>query len=159
MRDSFQLWWRTRTLREQRLLLAMAGMTLVVFAWLLIIRPLDDALSNARERHGDAVVALAEARARAALIAGIEREEPASLGASVDTIVSAAAVDAGFSVSRIEREGAAAATVVMDAVRPQAFFGWVGRLEGRGLVVERLTASTNSDQSLAVQVTFRARGG
>src|SRR3546814_13273187 len=85
MRDSIQLWWRTRTLREQRLLLAMAGMTLVVFAWLLIIRPLDDALSNARERHGDAVVALAEARARAALIAGIEREEPASLGASVDT--------------------------------------------------------------------------
>src|SRR3546814_17086848 len=76
-------------------------MTLVVFAWLLIIRPLDDALSNARERHGDAVVALAEARARAALIAGIERAEPASLGASVDTIVSAAAVAAGFSGSRI----------------------------------------------------------
>src|SRR3546814_11272321 len=83
----------------------MAGMTLVVFAWLLIIRPLDDALSNARERHGDAVVALAEARARAALIAGIEREEPASLGASVDTLVSAAAVAAGSSVSRIAREG------------------------------------------------------
>src|SRR3546814_10399821 len=100
----------------------LAGMTLVVFAWLLIIRPLDDALSNARERHGDAVVALAEARARAALIAGIEREEPASLGASVDTIVSAAAVDVGFSVSRIERAGGGAATVVLAGVRPKGFF-------------------------------------
>src|SRR3546814_12252374 len=136
----------------------LACMTLVVFAWLLIIRPLDDALSNARERHGDAVVALAEARARAALIAGIEREEPASLGASVDTIVSAAAVDAGFSVSRIEREGAAAATVVMDAVRPQALYGRVGRLEGRGLVVGRRTARTNRHPRHADQCTFPTRG-
>lgn len=154
-----KLWWRTRTLREQRLLLAMTGLALIVFAWLLVIRPLGDALSDARERHGDAVVALAEARARASLIAGLEQEEPANLGGSVDTIVSAAATDAGFQISRIEREGAAQATVVMDAVRPQAFFGWVGGLENRGLVVERLTASTNSDQTLAVQVTFRARGG
>ena len=98
-----KLWWRTRTLREQRLLLAMTGLALIVFAWLLVIRPLGDALSDARERHGNAVVALAEARARASLIAGLEQEEPANLGGSVDTIVSAAATEAGFQISRIER--------------------------------------------------------
>jgi general secretion pathway protein M len=159
MKDSLKLWWRTRSLREQRLLLAMAALAVIVFVWLLVIRPVNDALSEARERHGDAVVTLAEARARAALIAGLERSEPGKLGGPVDTVVGAAAADAGFQVSRIDREGAVAATLVMDAVRPQAFFAWVDRLEHRGLIVERMSASTNSDQTLAVQVTFRARGG
>ncbi len=159
MTDSLKLWWRTRTLREQRLLLAMTAIAAIVFAWLLVIRPLGDALSDARERHGDAVVALAEARAQASLIAGLEQGEPAALGGPVDAIVASAATEAGFQVSRIERQGAVAATVVMDTVRPQAFFAWIARLADRGLAVERLTASTNSDQTLAVQVTFRARGG
>jgi general secretion pathway protein M len=158
MIDSLKLWWRTRTLREQRLLLAMIALAAVVFAWLLIIRPLSDTLSGARERHGAAVVALAEVRAKADVIAGLEQREPANLGAPVDTIVGNAATEAGFQVSRIEREGTAQATVVIDAARPQAFFGWLKRLEGRGLVVERLSATTNSDQTLAVQVTLRARG-
>lgn len=154
------LWWRTRTLREQRLLLAMAGLAAVVLAWLLVIRPLGDALSEARERHGAAVVALAEARAAAELIAVIEAREPVDLGAPVDMIVSQAAAAAGFPLSRIDREGGAQATVAMEAVRPQAFFAWVAQLEAeRGLAVERLTARTNSDQTLAVEVTFRARRG
>lgn len=160
MRDSLALWWRTRTLREQRLLLAAAGLAIVVLAWLLVIRPLGDALSEARERHGAAVVALAEAKARAGLIADLEQREPAALALSVDMIVSNAAAEAGLPIARVEREGAAQATVAMEAVRPQAFFAWVSRMEGEGgLVVERLTASTNGDQTLAVEVTFRARSG
>ena len=51
MRDGFKLWWRTRTLREQRLLLALAGIAAIVLAWLLVVRPLGDALSEARERR------------------------------------------------------------------------------------------------------------
>ena len=159
MMDSLKLWWRGRTVREQRLLLAMIALAAIVFAWLLVIRPLGDALSDARERHGDAVVALAEARAQAKLIAGLEREEPAALDGPIDALVGAAASEAGFQVSRIERDGAVAATVVMDAVRPQAFLAWIAQLEERGLAVERLSASTNSDQTLAVHVTFRARAG
>ena len=159
MMDSFKPWWRTRTLREQRLLLVMAGLALVVFAWLLVIRPLGDALSEARERYGAAVVALAEAKARAELIADLEQRDPVNPGAPVDVIVANAAAEAGFPISRIEREGDAQATVVMDAVRPRAFFGWLSGLEARGLIVERLTATTNSDQTLAIQTTFRARGG
>jgi hypothetical protein len=52
------------------------------------------------------------------------------------------------------------ATMAFEAVRPQAFFAWVRRVESdRGLIVERLSATTNSDQTLAAEITFRARGG
>ena len=160
MSDGFKLWWRTRTLREQRLLLAMAGLAIVVFAWLLVVRPLGDARSAAKERHAEAAVALAEARAQADRIAALEKAAPPALTSSVDMLVSQSAAEAGFPLSRIDREGANQATVVIDAVRPQAFFGWVGQMESdRGLIVDRLSATPNSDQTLAVQITFRARAG
>ena len=160
MNDSFRTWWRTRTLREQRLLLAMFGLSALVLAWLLIIRPLNDALSQARERHGAAVLAVAEGRAQAEAIAGIEQAPPVTLEAPLDVLLNQSATEAGFPVARVEREGVNQATMVIQSVRPQAFFGWVDQMESdRGLIVERLTATTNGNQTLSVQVTFRARGG
>ena len=160
MRDSLKRWWRTRTVREQGLLLVMVGLAVIVFAWLAVVRPLGDALSKARERHGEAVVALAETQGRVRLISAIEQRDPVKLDGSVEMIVSRAAADAGFAKARVTREGAAQATIVLDAVRPQAFFAWVARLEREGgLVVERLSAATNSDRTLSAEVTFRARAG
>jgi general secretion pathway protein M len=159
MNESLKLWWRTRTLREQRLLLAMFGLVAVVLAWLLVIRPINDALSEARERHGAAVLALAEARAQATAIGTLRERRPASLGAPLDSILNHSATEAGFPVARVEREGINQATLVIESVRPQAFFAWVGRMEDRSLIVERLSARTNSDQTLGVEITFRAREG
>lgn len=159
MSDTIKLWWRTRSLREQRLLLAMISLAIIVFAWLLVVRPMGDALSNARERHGEAVQALADARSNAALIANLQGAAPVALGGSLDMVVSNSAAEAGFPVNRVERQGADQATIVMDNVRPQAFFGWIGQMEtGRGLIVDRLSATANSDQTIAVEVTFRTRG-
>ena len=153
-------WWRTLTVREQRLLLAMVALLAVVLVWLLIVRPLNDALSAARERHGEAVVALAEAKAAAEAIKRLQSARPARLTAPLDTLLSASAGDAGFAVSRVEGSGPSRATVTIAAARPQALFGWVEQMERRhGLIVERLQATTNSDQSLAVEISFRARGG
>lgn len=158
MNDSLKLWWRTRTLREQRLLLAMFGLAAIVFAWLLVIRPLGDALSRARERHGEAVLRLAEARAQAAAITRLEQAPAASLAAPLDTFLNQSATEAGFNVTRVEREGANQATMTVQAARPQAFFAWVNQREERDrLIVERLNATTNADQTIAVTVTFRAR--
>ena len=158
MNERLNLWWRGRTTREQRLILAMLALASAILLWLLVVRPLNDALAQARERHGAAVIALAEARAQAAAITLIERAPRPALPGPVDALINAAAIEAGFPVRRVEREGVGQATLTMDAVRPQAFFGWVGQMErDRGLIVERLRATTNSDQSLAVQVTFRAR--
>jgi general secretion pathway protein M len=160
MNDSLKIWWRTRTLREQRLLLAMFALAAIVFAWLLVIRPLSDALSRARERHGAAVIALAEARAQARAISGLQQGAPTALTMPLETLLSQSASEAGFTVARAEREGPNQATMAIQAVRPQAFFTWIRQMESRHrLIVERLSATTNSDQTLAVQVTFRARSG
>ncbi len=159
MNENLKIWWRTRTLREQRLLIVMSALLAVVLAWLLVIRPISDRLSEARERHGAAVLALAEARARAEAIGTLQEQRPAALGAPLDSILNQSAAEAGFPIARVEREGVNQATIVFESVRPQAFFAWVGRMEeGRDLIVERMNAQTNGDQTLSVEVTFRARG-
>ena len=157
MNETLKIWWRTRSLREQRLLLAMLALLTAVILWLLIIRPLGDALSRARERHGAAVLAVAEARAQAASITGLQSSAPAAPTGPIDTILSQSATEAGFPVSRLEPEGPNQATITMATVRPPAFFGWISQMESRGLIVQRMSATTNSDQTLSVQVTFRGR--
>lgn len=152
-------WWRSRTLREQRLLLAMAGLAALVLAWVSVLRPLSDALSAARERYGAAVIAQAEASSQAAALQAAQTGRPAVLmTGSLDIMLNQSATEAGIPVQRVEPEGPNRSTVVIGAVRPQALFGWVRQMEGRGLVVERMNATANSDQTIAVQATFRAGG-
>lgn len=159
MTDNFKAWWATRTLREQRLLLVMAGLAALVLAWLLILRPLSDALSNARERHSEAVLALADIRAQAKVITDVQQASPAALAGPLDAMLSQSANEAGFAGARVTPDGGNRATVAVDAARAQAFFGWVAGMEQRGLIVDRLSAAANPDRTLSVQVTFRARGG
>jgi general secretion pathway protein M len=159
MSGGFPTWWPSLTLREQRLLLAILALLTLGLLWLLIIRPLGDALSSARERHSGAAVALAEARAQAALIRQLEGLAAASpIAEPVEALLTRSAIVAGFPIARLEREGANRATLVLGSVRPQAFFGWLSQMESRGLIVERLNAGADSDLTLTIHVTVRQRG-
>jgi general secretion pathway protein M len=160
MRASLAAWFRSRSAREQKLVRAMLALAALVLGWLLVVRPLGDALAAARERHGAAIVALAEARSRSEAIGRLEKSRPPPLGEPLADALSRAAAEAGFPLSRIQSEATGAVTLALAAARPQAFFAWVEQMErGRGLIVERLTATSNSDRTLSVQVTFRARRG
>ena len=147
-------WWQERSLREQRLLFVMFGLLALVLGWLLIVRPLGDALDAARTRHGAAVIALAEARARSGTTT--RSSAPRSAAGPVDGLLGRTANEAGFANARITSQGPARALVVIEAARPQALFGWINRLEAQGLAVERLVARTNPDRTVHVEAAFRA---
>lgn len=148
-------WWQARSARERTLLTVMVALAAIVLGWLLIVRPLADALEQAKARHGLAVVALGEARAR---------DEARRAGANapavplpIDGLLAPAAAEAGFPGARVTGQGPAAAVVAIDAARPQALFGWVAQMERRGLAVARLRAQANPDRTLAVEIAFQAR--
>lgn len=151
--------WLARTPRERWLLGMMMALVALVLVWLLILRPLGDMLSAARQRHGEAVAALAEARSQAAAIAALERNRPASFEGPIDTAIAAAASEAGFQLSGVQPEGPGRVSIAIGAAKPQALFGWVAALEAQGYIVQSLTASSNPDRTLSAQILFRARGG
>jgi general secretion pathway protein M len=148
-------WWSERSPRERRLLQVMFGLAVIVLGWLLVVRPLTDALDAAKTRHAAAVVALGEARARAA--PGGAPGAPAA--GPADALVARTANEAGFTNARITSQGADRASVAVESARPQALFGWIARLEQSGLAVERLTTRINGDRTVAAEITFRKRGG
>lgn len=146
-------WWEARSARERWLVGAMLVLAGVVLVWLLIVRPLADALDAAKMRHGDAAVALAQARARARPQG---MSAPAASG-PVESIVARTAGAAGFAAARIAGQGPGRASVSLDAARPQALFGWIAQMEQQGLVVERLRASANPDHTLSAEMSLGAR--
>jgi len=154
MIDNFALWWRGRSTREQRLLWVMAALVAVLFLWLVVIRPLGDALDRARQRHGAAVVALAEAQARRAPAGGVSNATPPL---PLDAFVTRGAAEAGFAAARVTARGPSRASLTIDAARPQALLGWIARLEAQGVAVETLRARANADRTVAVEAALRAR--
>jgi len=158
MKQRLLFWWGLRTTREQRLLLVMAALAALVLIWLLVIRPVGDALADARARHGRAVIALAEAQGQADAIARLEHGGPAPPQIPVNLFVGQKASEAGLTLERIEPQGADRVAITIAAVRPQAFFAWASALERQnGLIVDTLSARTNSDRTLAVEASVRAR--
>lgn len=158
MRAAFERWSAIRTLREQRLLLVMFGLLGVVIVWLGVIRPVGDGLSDARERHGHAVTELAQITARAEALRAIDSGETLVLAAPLATVIEQSAGAAGFTPSSIAPQDSGRVAVAIGSVRPIAFFAWIGGLERQGIIVERLSARANSDPTLSVDVTLRARG-
>ncbi|HEX8571565.1 MAG TPA: type II secretion system protein GspM [Allosphingosinicella sp.] len=159
MTARLQALWLARTPRERWLLGVMLALVVLVLAWLIILRPLGDLLSAARERHGHAVAALAEARAQAKAIAALEQDRPAAVQGPIDQAVAAAASEAGFQLSQLQAQGPGRVAIAIGAARPQALFGWVAALEAQGYIVERFTASSNPDRTLSAQIVLRGRGG
>ena len=159
MTEGIASWWRLRTVREQRLLTVMFVLIGLVLAWLLVVRPLDDALDSAKRRHAEAVTALAEARVRSAAAQASRAAPRRAPPLPLDSFVSRTATEAGFAGARIAGQGPGRATIAVEAARAQAFFGWVRAMEESGLVVESLQARANQDRTLAVEAAFQARRG
>ena len=157
MTRQLRFWWSLRTTREQRMLLAMAAAIAIVLAWLLIVRPLDDALADARARHARAVLDRARAQAQADEIALLQRGGPPPIQGVLATAIGQKANEAGFAKARVTPDGKRVA-IAIEAAKAQAVFGWIADLERRdGLVVDRLSARTNSDATIAVDATVRVR--
>jgi general secretion pathway protein M len=158
MSARFKALWLARTPRERWLLAVMFALAALVLVWFLVLRPLGDMLSAARERHGQAVAALAETRSQAAEIAMLERGGPTVIEGPIDQAIAAAASEAGFQLSALQPQGPGRVSFALGAARPEALFGWIQGLEGQGYVVERLSASSNPDRTLSAQVVLRVRG-
>jgi general secretion pathway protein M len=147
-----------RSLREKRMLIVMAALALLTIVWGGIIRPVSDALSSARERHAGAVVRMGETQARLAVLQALQRNRPAALGGPLDAIVRARANDAGFPLSLANPVGNDRVQIAIASARPGALLGWIGDLEGSGILVDQLNVTNNGDQTVAVQMTLKARG-
>lgn len=153
MKAQFMTWWSARSLREQRMLLVMIALIAITFLWFGLYRPVQDALSNARARHQEAVIRLGDVRAGAESLRSLPRSGP-SLTGSVGAMVTQSAAGAGFANAIVSPQGDRRVTVSIPSARPAPLFGWIASLEAQGIVIERFSARANSDPTLSVEITM-----
>ena len=153
-------WWAVRSLREKRLLLVMLALLAAAIVWFGLLRPLSDALSDARRRQADAAVLLGETEARASAarsLSGIGSTGAATVSGPLDADIRTRADQAGFVLGSVNLLDAARVRVTIAQARPAALFAWIAGLEQAGLLVEALNATDNGDRTVAVELTLRAR--
>jgi general secretion pathway protein M len=149
-------WWATRTVREKRLLLIMSLLLLLVLLWFAVIRPLLDARAAAEQRLNAAVTDLARARAEVAARSGQAAGGSGSpVSGPLDAFLMQSGGEQGFTNLQAVASGPGRVSITLPQVRSGPFFGWIGQLETRGLVIESLSARPNPDQTIAVQAVLR----
>jgi general secretion pathway protein M len=154
MKAQFFSWWRERSLREQRLLLVMTALLVVTILWLGIYRPLQNGLSAARERHQEAVVRLGEVKAQAEALRSLRRNGSSGAAGPLAATVTASANEAGFTNATVAPQGDSRATVSIPSARPAPLLRWIAEVEAGRVIVERMSARANADQTLAVDMTL-----
>jgi general secretion pathway protein M len=135
----------------------MLALLAILIVWLLVVRPLADSLDAAKRNHAEAVVALADAKARADSARQLTERPVARAELPVDAFLGRTAGEAGFANARILAQGPAHATIAIDAAMAPAFFAWVRRMEQSGLTVDMVRVRANGDRTLAVEAGFQAR--
>lgn len=153
--NALRLWFAGRSLRERRLILGAAALAALVLVWIGLIRPLGDALSSARERQADAALRLADTRAAVDAVRAA-RGRPLT-GTLADT-VRASADQAGFALASLDVQGPDRVRVGIASARGGALVGWLARLEGAGVLVDRAQLADHGDRTVGVDLTLRARG-
>jgi general secretion pathway protein M len=157
MTQRFLAWFRTRTQREQYLLLAGGAMVVVALCYFLVV-PLGDVLDAAKARHADAVIALGETQARVDAVKAAAAGRSTPLDAPLDTLIRSRADDAGFALASVVPQGNDLVQIAIASARPGPLVGWLAELEASGILVDRLATTDNGDRTLSVQLTLKTRG-
>lgn len=148
-------WYAVRSVREQRLLMAMAAIALPLLAWLLIVQPLgrayDEALEEqleAVDRHGR-VLALVEAASRT----GPARPVSAATG-DLQLHLTESASQAGIALQSATPVDSDTIDVAIEASTAPSIGRWLRDLEARGIAVQelRMTPQANGMASLTARL-------
>ncbi len=151
-------WFRSRSGREQRLLVVMVTLIALTIGWAGILRPVREAIAAARTRHSDSAADFAVTRVRVAEVEALERARPLPLAAPLDMVIRDRANGAGFSLATVTGGSDASAQIGISSARPGALISWIGGLENDGILVDTLTMTDNGDKTVAAQISLRVRG-
>jgi general secretion pathway protein M len=158
MTESLRNWWAERSTREHWMLGTMFALIFVFFIWFAVVIPTINGLDRARARHAQAVVDLATVRSKAAALKSMLAKPAIPLGAPIPAFVSQSAGEAGFTLSRADPVGTDSVAITIVSAKSAALFDWINALDARGIFVSQLSIRTNSDMTIAVEATFKARG-
>jgi general secretion pathway protein M len=153
------LWWRGLTRREHLLLMVALALFVLVFVWLGIIKPLQNARADSAARLVTATADLGEIKALTPMIRSAEARARGAVAASTIDTVRRRVAEAGLTAEGMADDGAGRVTLRIPAIKPAALLKWIADFEiNDGIVVDKLEITRNGDATIAVEMGFRGAG-
>lgn len=147
MIQSMGLWWDGRSVREQRMLMAMGLLVAAVLIWVLVLRPAWAWRASAAERRIEATASLTRIEAGLAGRTPVEKKAAMPL-ADVEQAARAAAEGAGLTVA-LSVDGEGGLGFDASGVTSAALFGWLATLKTEyGVETVDVTVVENADATL-----------
>lgn len=149
-------WYGERSLRERRMLLAMAAIGLPLLLWLALILPVERAYRSALERQLEAV----DRHARIASLAERTKAKRATVPpprADLPLYLADSARQSGLTAVPSGAPVAGAASVTIAAADASAALAWLSGLEARGYAVSDVRIAAGADRQVAVTATVGVR--
>ena len=156
--SGLRAWFASRSLRERRLILVMLALLALTIAWAGIIRPMGDALSEAKERQAGAAARLGETRARVAAVRSVQALRAAPLTGAFADVVRTRADAAGFTLASLDPQAADRVHATIASARPSALMPWLASLEAAGILVDSVALKDNGDRTVGVDMVLKAQG-
>jgi general secretion pathway protein M len=146
-------WWNERSQRERILIGIMTTLFAVVVGWIAVLRPLDNGLAKARADNALAIVRLERVRSDAQ---SFKAGKPFAAD-TAQALVNRMASEAGFTPTRMDPGTDGRVVIGLASAKPVALTKWLQALDAQGVFVEQISLRPNSDATLAVDATLRAR--
>ena len=146
-------WYGQRSVREQRLLLAMLAIALPLLVWLALVVPIERAYDRALERHLEAVDRHARILSLAERAKGAPARRPVQV-ADLGLFLTDNARQAGLTATPSAAPQPGASLVTIASASAPAALEWLRRLEASGYVVSDVRIAPAANGSVAVTATI-----
>ncbi len=152
------IWWAERSVRERTMLSVMTVFIALFLIWIAVVSPLISGLEASKARHMRSVTDLASVQTKSAALRKLKTNPPPPLGAPVTIFVALSAGEVGFTLSRNDAVGTDRASISIASAKPPALFDWLTAIDARGVFVDQIMIRPNSDATVSVEATLKARG-
>lgn len=154
-------WFMGRTPRERWLIALMLAIAVPMFCWLLVYRPLTNAIERAQQRHAEAVRTHALVQARLTQLEQARRPTataPVANAAPMSLRLTEAASLAGLSLTANEPRGNNVALITLAPAAPTAALRWLRQQEEQGIIVRELAITPQPGGQVVVTATLAKAG-
>ena len=143
-------WFSSRSLREQRLLIAMTVIASLLLLWLVVVRPLNLAYAAALERHLAAIDRNGQVKAMAEANTGRAAPTANVGGADITLVLAERAAQSGLVLASNNATGPNDASISIATASAIAASQWLARLEQDGFEVRDVAMTPAADNKVAV---------
>lgn len=156
MLQNLRSWWENHSEGERRFMTVLGLIILIVFAWLGVWRPIDNALADGWERQGAALDRYASVRAKVHELKQRPAQRAQGARVPVDQLIGQSAAEAGFTLDRATSQGEGRMSVNIASARVGPLLRWISTLERAGITVQTISIVPGATEgTVAMQAVFQ----